>query len=284
MALKFKNEKPPRPPGTRTVNVLSRIVRERRKDVAAAKRVATMRDLLWAAERRQHHSLIERLNKAPAPRIIAEVKQRSPSGGLIREDYDPAAVALEYEAAGAVGISVLTESRHFGGSEADLRAVRAAVGLPVLRKDFIVDSYQLAETAAWGADVVLLIVAALDPGLCRVLYEECMELGLDVIVEVHTLDELTTALGCSKAIIGVNSRNLKTLKTDLGVAREIVAALPGNRLCIAESGIKNAADARMLLAAGYDGFLIGESLLRAPSPGRALVEMMRGIRQQGRRE
>jgi len=260
------------------MNVLAQIVRERRADVAAAKRRTSLRDLLWAAERRIHHSLVERLGKGPLPRIVAEVKQRSPSAGRLREDYDPAAVALEYEAAGAVGISVLTEPRHFGGSEADLRAVRAAVGLPVLRKDFMVDPYQVAEAAAWGADVVLLIAAALDPGLCRVLYKESLELGLETIVEVHGVDEIEVALSCKQAVIGVNSRNLKTLKTDLRVARELVAALPENRLCIAESGIKSARDIHVLQTAGYDGFLIGESLLKAASPGRALVALLSEVR------
>ena len=179
--------------------MLARIVKERRKDVAAAKRIATMRDLLWAAERRQHHSLIERLNKAPEPRIIAEVKQRSPSGGLIREDYDPAAVALEYEAAGAVGISVLTESRHFGGSEADLRAVRAAVGLPVLRKDFILEAYQVYESRYYGADAILLIADLLTQEKIIELTGLATSLGMDSLVEVHNEKELKKILGLPKS-------------------------------------------------------------------------------------
>lgn len=272
---------PPRGTGG-GIDVLARIVKERIRDVAAAKRAVPLRNLLRAAERRRHHSLIERLRRGATPRVIAEVKQCSPSAGLIRTNYDPAALALEYEAAGAVGVSVLTEPRYFKGGEQHLRAVRSAIGLPVLRKDFIVDAYQLAEAAAWGADVVLLIAAALDPVQCSTLCQESRELGLEVIVEVHSLAEVATAAACPDAIIGVNSRNLKTLKTDLRVAMDAVASLPDRRICIAESGIRSAGDIVMLQNAGYRGFLIGESLLRAQSPGRALVRLIGDVRQSGR--
>lgn len=264
------------------IDVLARIVNERIRDVAAAKRAVPLRDLLRAAARRQHHSLMERLRRGATPRVIAEVKQCSPSAGPIRPDYDPAALALEYEAAGAVGVSVLTEPRYFKGGEQHLRAVRSAIGLPVLRKDFIVDSYQLAEAAAWGADVVLLIAAALDPEQCRTLCQDSRELGLEVIVEVHSLAEVAAAAACTDAIIGVNNRNLKTLKTDLRVAMDAVASLPDRRVCIAESGIRSAGDIVMLQTAGYRGFLIGESLLRESSPGRALVKLIGDVRQSGR--
>lgn len=259
-----------------TANTLKRILHERKTDVAAARQKVPLRSLLWAAERRTHHSLADRLTRGAVPRVIAEVKKASPSAGLLRASYDPAALATDYERAGAVGVSVLTEPRHFMGSESDLRAVRAAVPLPILRKDFICDPYQLAEAAAWGADAVLLIVAGLDPALCRVLYRESVELGLDVIVEVHTREELDTALACEGAIIGVNSRDLKTLRTDLAVARDLGAAIPEERLCIAESGIRNAGDLRDLGERGYDGFLVGESLLRQESPGDALRALRSG--------
>lgn len=258
------------------MDVLKQIMRERRAAVALAKRQVSLTDLLWEAEQRTHHSLVDRLRQAPTPRIVAEVKKASPSAGLLRATYAPARIARGYEKAGAVAISVLTEPKHFQGSEADLRAVRKAVGLPVLRKDFVCDPYQLAEAAAWGADVVLLIVAALEPGRCEVLCRESVILGLEVIVEVHTREELEEALACEGAIIGVNSRNLKTLTTDLAVAHELVAAIPDDRLCIAESGIKTGADIAGLQAAGYDGFLIGESLLRRRSPGGALGRMVNG--------
>lgn len=255
-------------------DILAAIIRQRRLDIAEARQRVALRDLLLAAEGRPHHSLVDRLKAGAPPRVIAEVKKASPSAGLLRPEYDPAAIARDYEAAGAVAISVLTEPHRFQGSEAHLRAVRAAVGLPVLRKDFICDAYQLAEAAAWGADVVLLIVAALDPIQCRTLHREAIELGLEVLVEVHTVAELDTALACDGAIVGVNSRNLKTLVTDLDVAMEMVELLPADALCIAESGIKTAADIKRLGAAGYDGFLVGESLLREASPGEALKRLM----------
>lgn len=252
-------------------NILARIMQERKKAVSAAKRSIAIDELLLEAERRtRYHSLPDRLRSGVGPRIIAEVKKASPSAGELRSHYDPAGIAQSYAAAGAVGISVLTEPLHFLGSADDLRAVRKVVDLPVLRKDFVCDAYQLAEAAAWGADAVLLIVAALAPGHCEVLYREARELNLDVIVEVHTASEMKVALACQEAIIGVNSRNLKTLVTDLDIARELATMIPDDRLCIAESGIRTADDLRGLMAIGYDGFLIGESLLREPAPGRAL--------------
>ena len=255
-------------------DILAAIMRQRRLDVVEARQHVNLKDLLLAAEGRRHHSLIDRLKGGTPPRVIAEVKKASPSAGLLRADYDPAAIAREYEAAGAVGISVLTEPHRFLGEESHVRAVRAAVALPVLRKDFICDAYQLAEAAAWGADVVLLIVAALDPLQCRTLHREALDLGLEVLVEVHTAFELDTALACDGAIVGVNSRNLKTLTTSLDVAMDLVELLPADALCIAESGIKTAADLKRLGDAGYEGFLVGESLLREASPGEALKRLM----------
>lgn len=256
-------------------NVLTRIMLERKKDVATARRQVSLNELLWEAEKRtQYRSLVDKLRTAPQPRIIAEVKKASPSAGSLRPHYDPTAIAQAYVSAGAVGISVLTEPHHFLGSLDDLRRVRKVVDVPVLRKDFMADSYQLVEAVAWGADVVLLIVAALEPGHCGVLYREARELNLEVIVEVHTAEELSVALACEDAIIGVNSRNLKTLQTDLDIARELARMIPDDRLCIAESGIRTTEDLEGLQAAGYDGFLVGESLLREPLPGRALRALM----------
>lgn len=258
------------------MNVLRQIMAERRAAVREAKARIPLSDLLWQAEKRVHHSLAENLKRGTGPRIVAEVKKASPSAGLLRKVYAPARIAAAYARAGAVGISVLTEPRHFLGSEADLRAVRRAVDLPILRKDFLCDPYQLAEAAAWGADVVLLIAAALDWKQCEFLFEESRELGLEAIVEVHTRVELEMALSCRDAIIGVNSRDLKTLKTDLGRARELALAIPSDRLCLAESGIRDRSDLAGLQKAGYDGFLIGESLLRRKSPGAALRRMVDG--------
>lgn len=256
-------------------DVLAAIMRQRRRDVAVAKERVALRDLLWAAEARNHHSLVERLSLGREPRVIAEVKRASPSAGVLRADYEPAAIAMDYEAAGAAAISVLTEPHHFEGNESHLRAVRAAVGVPVLRKDFLCDPYQVAEAAAWGADVVLLIVAALKPGECLTLHRTARELGLETIVEVHDGEELESALACEGAIVGVNNRNLKTLTTSLRVSEALIEEIPDHRLCIAESGLRTPDDLAHLAALGYDGFLIGESLLREASPGDALRRMLR---------
>jgi len=258
-------------------NFLTRIMRERRKDSHAAEREVSRDELLWEREKRlEFHSLAAQLCDSRVPRVIAEIKRASPSAGVLRQVCEPAAIAKAYEAAGAIGISVLTEPRHFLGAPGDIRSVRKVTALPILRKDFISEPYQVAEAAAWGADVVLLIVAALDPGRCELLFREACELSLETIVEVHTAGDLKTALACEGAIIGVNSRDLKTLQTDLAVAYELVKAIPNDRLCIAESGIKTREDILGLQAAGYDGFLIGESLLREESPGRALKALREG--------
>ncbi|MEI8120947.1 MAG: indole-3-glycerol phosphate synthase TrpC [bacterium] len=256
-------------------NILSRIMQERKKDVAAAKRKVSLNELLDEAEKRTvYFSLTQALRKSPVPRIIAEVKKASPSAGEIRPAYNPLAIAQAYASAGAAGISVLTEPHHFLGSPGDLRAVRKVVNLPLLRKDFICDTYQLAEAAAWGADVILLIVAALEPEQCQMYHQAALELNLETIVEVHTADELRVALACEGAIIGVNSRNLKTLVTDLAVAHELAKMIPDDRLSIAESGIRTAEDVRGLMGAGYDGFLIGESFLRETFPGKSLKKLL----------
>jgi len=225
----------------------------------------------------EYSSLSKALLHSPAPRIIAEVKKASPSAGLLRTSFDPAALAQAYVSGGAVAISVLTERNYFQGSQADLKAVRRCVTVPVLRKDFMVDSYQLIEAAAWGADVVLLIAAALTQGQCALLYKESRELGLEAIVEVHTAEELKVALACNEAIIGVNNRNLKTLTTDLSVSYDLAKRIPKDRICITESGIKTREDILGLQDVGYKGFLIGESLLRETSPGKALKALRTSV-------
>ncbi len=246
---------------------------ERRAAVEEAQKSVPMEALRERAADRVHHSLVESLGSAETS-IVAEVKKASPSAGLLRPDYDAGAVAAVYEANGACGISVLTEPKHFLGSAAHLEAVRAAVSLPVLRKDFMCDPYQVFEAAAWGADVILVIAAALDDGLMRNLYDTARELGLDVLAESHSGEELERALALEDAIVGVNSRNLKTLKTDLGVARGLSDRIPADRLSVAESGIKTRADIEGLSGAGYSGFLIGESIVGQEDPGAKLRELL----------
>lgn len=206
--------------------------------------------------------------------IIAEVKKASPSAGLLRAKYDPAAVAGTYEQAGAIGISVLTEPRHFLGRDEDLKQVRQAVNLPILRKDFVSDPYQVFETRALGADVILLIAAGLERHLLNELYIIALDAGLDVIVEAHTREEMERAIPLDQAIIGVNSRNLNTLKTDLACAMDLASLIPTGRPAIAESGIKTRHDIEELLKKGYKGFLIGETLMKSDNAAATLRELL----------
>ena len=252
------------------MDVLARIMAERRAAVQTDQAAVPLAQLEKRAAGRVHHSLIASLRAGTGTAILAEVKKASPSAGLLRPEYDPAALAASYAAAGAVGISVLTEPLHFLGSAQHVQAVRAAVNLPILRKDFMCDPYQVAEAAAWGADVILLIAAALTREQMVLLYRAAQDHGLDVLAEVHDRHELEQVLGLERAVIGVNSRNLKTLKTDLATARSLVAHIPGERLAIAESGIRSRQEIEELEALGYSGFLIGESLLRQADPGMAL--------------
>ena len=216
------------------------------------------------------------LRESPAPRIIAECKRRSPSRGILRADYDPAAHARAYEGAGAAAISVLTEPTFFDGALEHLRAARAAVRVPVLRKDFIVSQYQLAEAVANGADAVLLIVAALDDQHLRELIERAHALGLACLVEVHDTAEITRAVEAGARIVGVNSRNLRTLTVDRQVLETAAALLPKSLTAVAESGIRSPLDLARLSAAGYGAFLVGERLMTEPDPGAAL-KRLRGV-------
>jgi indole-3-glycerol phosphate synthase len=208
------------------------------------------------------------------PRLVAEVKRRSPSRGDIRVDLDPAALAAAYAAGGAAAVSVLTEPRHFAGSPEDLLAVRAAVDLPVLRKDFVTTPYQVWEARAWGADAVLLIVAALDAAALRALLAEATAAGLDALVEVHTVAEAAAAAEAGATLVGVNARDLATLEVDPGRFAAVRDALPGGAVLVAESGIRGRADVEAAAAAGADAVLVGETLVRAADPARAVRELL----------
>ena len=200
--------------------------------------------------------------RGPAVALIAEIKRISPSGGAIRPGADPVQLARDYQAAGAACLSVLTDGPHFGGSSADLVSVRAAVQLPVLRKDFMLDPWQVLESRAMGADCVLLILAALDDTLAAELEAAAEECGMDVLAEVHDRAELERALRLRTPLIGINNRNLKTLQTDLATTIELAPHVPPGRTIVAESGIRTAADVARLRAAGARAMLVGESLLR----------------------
>jgi indole-3-glycerol phosphate synthase len=207
--------------------------------------------------------------------VIAECKRRSPSKGVLRSDYDPAAIARGYAAAGAAAISVLTEPTFFDGSLEHLQAVRAVVDLPILRKDFVVSEYQLLEAKAAGADAVLLIVAALEPADLSRLHARATALGLDALVEVHSVDELGPALDAGARMVGVNNRNLRTLEVDVRASESVIARMPKDVVAVSESGLRTAADLERLGALGYRAFLIGERFMTAANPGaqlRALIE------------
>lgn len=206
-------------------------------------------------------------------RIIAECKRRSPSKGILREDYEPARHARAYEEAGAAAISVLTEPTFFDGDPQHLADVRLAVELPLLRKDFIVSEYQLLEAVALGADAVLLIVGALDQHELQRLLRSAASLGLAALVEVHDVAEMDRALEAGARVVGVNSRNLRTLTVDLDVLDVVGARLPDGIIAVAESGLRSSADLSRLSAAGYDAFLVGERLIAQADPGAALREL-----------
>jgi indole-3-glycerol phosphate synthase len=220
-------------------------------------------------------SLRDAARRGPhGPRLIAEVKRRSPSRGDLRPDLDPAALAGAYAAGGAAAVSVLTEPRHFAGSPEDLRSVRGAVDLPVLRKDFVTTPYQVWESRAWGADAVLLIVAALDPATLRALLDEATGAGLDALVEVHTAAEASAAATAGAMLVGVNARDLTTLTIDPGRFAAVRDALPGGAVLVAESGIRDRAGVEAAAAAGADAVLVGESLVTADDPAAAVAELL----------
>jgi indole-3-glycerol phosphate synthase len=214
------------------------------------------------------------VGRADEVNIIAECKRRSPSRGVLRAGYDPVAIARSYQEAGAAAISVLTEPTFFDGSLEHLEAVRAAVAVPLLRKDFIVSDYQLLEARAAGADAVLLIVAALRPVELKVLHDRARRLGLDVLVEVHDAEELAVALDMGARIVGVNNRNLRTLAVDVKASDDLIGRIPPEIVAVSESGLKTAEDLARLRAAGYRAFLIGERFMAAEDPGAALAGLL----------
>jgi indole-3-glycerol phosphate synthase len=208
------------------------------------------------------------------PSVIAELKKASPSRGMLREDYRPAAIARGYEKVGAAAISVLTDEEFFKGSLADLTAVSEAVKIPVLRKDFILDPFQILEARAAGADAILLIVSAHTDADLKELYTAARRMNLDVLCEVHDRQELDRAVGLGAELIGVNCRDLTTMQVDTTLHETLVRYMPANVLRVAESGIKTLSDVERLLKAGYDAFLVGEALMRQPDPSATLALLM----------
>lgn len=241
------------------------------------------------AGREDLRSLSRRVEDAPAPRafvqaleerigrgepgVIAEIKRASPSKGLLRDPFEPAAIAGSYERGGAACLSVLTDRDFFQGSEAHLEAARAACSLPVLRKDFILDPWQVYESRVLGADCILLIVAVLGDPLLTELSVLAMDLGMDVLVEVHDKAELQRALETPARLIGINNRDLRSFDTSLNATLTLAPRVPDDRLVVAESGIADAEDVRRLREAGIQAFLVGEAFMRADNPGARLAEL-----------
>jgi indole-3-glycerol phosphate synthase len=215
------------------------------------------------------------LAAADGPALVAEIKRASPSVGLIVRELDPAAIAREYEAAGANAVSVLTEGDYFLGDLAYLDRVRSAATLPILRKDFLRTRYDVAQSAAYGADAILAIVAGLDDAELAAMFDEAARYALDVLVEVHDEPELTRAIAAGATLLGINNRDLRTFKTDLAVTAELLPLVPSTALVISESGVRTREDVQPLYAAGARGFLVGESLMRAPNKAE-LVRALRG--------
>jgi indole-3-glycerol phosphate synthase len=253
---------------------LDKIIAATRVRVATAKHGVDTRELERQAELHSPRGFRRALAAKGRVAVIAELKKASPSKGLIRAEFHPAELATELEAAGAATLSVLTDEEFFQGSLENLRVASAAVKIPCLRKDFIVDEFQILEARANSADAVLLIVAALTSGELSKLFSAARTRGLDVLCEVHDADELQRALYVGCDLIGVNTRDLRTFQVDRETAIDLAAKFPAGVVKVAESGIHSAADVETLRSAGYDAFLVGESLMRAERPGDALRELM----------
>jgi indole-3-glycerol phosphate synthase len=254
------------------VSVLDSIIEGVREDLAARRgSLGALHERIDAqAPALDAHSFLSR----DEMNVIAEVKRSSPSKGNLAPISDPAALAEKYQEAGAAVVSVLTEQRRFGGSLADLDAVRSRIEIPVLRKDFMVDEYQFLEARAHGADIVLLIVAALSKSQLKDFYDLATELGMASLVEVHTRSELESAMEISPRIVGVNSRNLKTLEVSASVFEELIPTIPSSVIRVAESGISTRADVAQAQKAGATAILVGESLVKSGDPISAMRELL----------
>ncbi len=253
--------------------ILDDIVRDKRQELERVKATtsvtALQRDALFGAARRDFRAALER------PRaIIAEVKKASPSKGVICADFDPVRIAVAYATNGAAAVSVLTEERYFQGKLEYLAAIRNAVAVPLLRKDFIFDPYQVYEARAFGADAVLLIVAILSDTLLRDLLQLAAALELSALVEVHDRTELERAVHCGAQMLGINNRDLRTFHTTLATTEQLLAYVPPRTIVVSESGIDSVADIERLERAGVRAFLVGEACMRAADPGAKLAELL----------
>ena len=259
-------------------DILERIVAVKREEIAHARRArseASLRDeaQAWRGGRRGFGAALRSKVAAGSAAVIAEVKKASPSKGVLREHFVPAEIAASYERGGAACLSVLTDERFFQGSAAYLQQARAACALPVLRKDFIIDGYQVSQAAAMGADCILLIVACLADAQMAELEAQAHETGLDVLVEVHDGHELERAMRLATPLVGINNRNLRSFEVSLETTLGLLPQVPGDRLLVTESGILARTDVRRMREAGVNAFLVGEAFMRAADPGAALAEL-----------
>ena len=257
--------------------ILDRIMETKRREIATARAAVPDAELeRRVADLPAVRDFTAALRRAGPVNVIAEVKKASPSAGVIRADFDPVAIASTYAAHGAAAISVLTDTDYFQGSLAYLSAVRRAVSVPVLRKDFVLDRYQLLEARAAGADAALLIAECLPGDRLAALQREATEVGLHTLVELHDAEELPRVLACGAKVIGINNRDLRTFETRLDHTLDLLAKIPADRVVVSESGIRTHADVQRLGAAGARAVLVGESLMRAADIGAALDEL-RGV-------
>jgi len=256
------------------LNVLDQIIQGVREDLAERKKLVELNELV--AKISEVNPVIDVLPSLQSSNlsVIAEVKRSSPSKGALAQISDPAALALSYQTGGATAVSVLTESRKFGGSLADLAAVRSAINIPILRKDFTVDEYQIFEARAYGADIILLIVAALSDLQLSEFFAISKSLGMQVLVETHTLEEVERALSLDPEIIGVNARDLTTLKIDLGAFDKLALAIPEGVVKVAESGISSLADVISYRKSGAEAILVGEALVKDGDPAQMIRDFI----------
>ena len=258
-------------------DILEKIVAVKREEIAAARAERSLADLRVDAQAlggvRDFVGALRGAAAAGRAAVIAEVKKASPSKGVLREHFVPAEIAASYERGGAACLSVLTDERFFQGAALYLQQARAACGLPVLRKDFIVDPYQIVQARAMGADCILLIAACLDDAQMADLEAEAVALGMAVLVEVHDASELERALRLETPLLGINNRNLRTFEVRLETTLDLLPRIPAGRLLVTESGILARADVQRMRAAGVRAFLVGEAFMRADDPGGALADL-----------